>query len=484
MFYNTASHLLFHSLFHDLDNSISHVCACKSIALSPWQAESITLNKYAAILTLKKISSQQYHVIITTDSESIFEAIKGYIKKQSLSISLRLSIISRKKLHVSFHDHVQSENIQHSIYISLTAIIRNHTQHHDESFTIYIPPEFFSLFKIKINNLAIHNSLNDIESKFVKFFNDPYNLFPSLAIILETMDDNEFQKLIYFLLNDNILTPYHLYLLTRAFPQHALKIKHNISSNLISDILHIGKTTQHITGRDVIEGIYAFEEILYLKLRTKPYFRFGNFIEQINKILHHINILYTFQQKTFDTWFDEIKQSGLLYTILSQCNDVTIAAAFCTTTHLFKQLSHYLSARRLDSISSQFEKSFTLEHMITAQYSLVQLYLKSISHLHTLYSIPFNRLLKKYINPQVMYYVLLELGWFTIATAFKQIPKKLVLDSIQKFPKGAQYCILDVYDGVLNPNILHDEMQIKKARHLLIESIIKLHFNGTINLEV
>ncbi len=484
MFYNTASHLLFYSLFHDLDNSIARVYACKSIALSPWQAESITSGKYSAILTIKKLSLQQYHIIITTDSESIFEAIKDYIKTHSFSISLRLSIVSRKKLQVSFYDHLQSENIQHSVYISITAIIRNHTQHNDQSFTIYIPPEFFNLFKIKINTLSNNQLLNDIECKFIKFFNDPYNLFPSLAIILETMEDNEFQKLIYFLLNENILTPYHLYVLTRAFPQHALKIKHNISSNLISDILHIGKTIQHITSRDVIEGIYAFEEILYLKLRTKPYFRFGNYIEQVNKILHHINVLYTFQKKTFDTWFAEMEQSGILYTILSQCNDVTIASAFCNTKHLFKQLSHYLSTRRLHSISSQFEKSFTVEHMITSQYFLVQLYLKSKSPIHTLYSIPFNRLLKKYINPQVMYYVLFERGWFTIATALKQIPKKLVLDTIQNFPKGAQYCILDVYDGVLNPNILHDEMLIKKARHLLLESIIILHCNGTINLEV
>ncbi|MGB4270190.1 MAG: hypothetical protein WBK20_13560, partial [Spirochaetota bacterium] len=124
------------------------------------------------------------------------------------------------------------------------------------------------------------------------------------------------------------------------------------------------------------------------------------------------------------------------------------------------------------------------DHTILSQYTIVQLYLEKLSNFNKLYTMPFNQLLKKYINPHMMYYILFDLGWFTIATALKQTPKKLVLDCIQKFPQGAQYCILDVYDGVLNPNIIHDEMQIKKARQLVIQSLFKLHCNGTIHCAV
>jgi len=234
----------------------------------------------------------------------------------------------------------------------------------------------------------------------------------------------------------------------------------------------------------MIEGIYTFEEILYLKLRTKPYFVFGNFIDQITNILHHIAIVSTFQKKTFETWFSEIEQSGLLYTILSHCDDITIATAFNDNEKLFNQLSRYLSSRRINSIAVYLQNKYTYNHTILSQYTIVQLYLKNMSHINKLYAMPFNQLLKKYIHPQMMYYILFDCGWFTIATALKQTPKKLVYDCIQKFPQGAQYCILDVYDGVLNPNIVHDEMQIKKARQLVIQSLIKLHSNGTIHCEV
>jgi len=486
MFYNTASHLIFYTLFYDLDIYISRACRCEGIALSPWQEGNITLKKYYAVVTCYKLSSKQYPIIITTDSEDVFKSIKDYIQQNISNIALRISVLSKKKLMVASSFIESTGNTQSdSAHISITAHIRYDTPHPmDDDFIIYIPLEFFTVFRIKVVHGSIHPSLNDIESQFLEFFNDPYNLFPSLPIILETMDDNEFQKLIYFLLNEKILTPYHMYLLTRAFPQHSLKIKYNISSNLISDILDVGKTVQHITARDLIEGIYAFEEILYLKLRTKQYFGFGNFINQITKVLQQIIIVSTFQKKTFEMWFSEIEQSGLMYSILSHCDDVTIASAFYHNTKLFQQLSQYLSYRRINSIASCLKNKCNYEHTIVSQYAIVQLYLENISHVNSLYTLPFNQLLKKYIDPQTMYYILFELGWFTIATALKQTPKKVVCDCIQKFPIGAQYCIMDVYDGILNPNILHDEIQIKKARQLLIQSLIRLHCNGTIHLEV
>ncbi|HOJ28147.1 MAG TPA: hypothetical protein PL059_03670 [Spirochaetota bacterium] len=486
MFYNTASHLLFYSLLYGLDNFVSREGVCEGIALSPWQAGKRIVKKYYAEILLTKQSSKQYPVIITTDSEDIFKVIKDYIQQNISSIALRLSLLSKNNLQATFaFNEPLDHTLYDSVHILFSAYIRCKTPHLvDDYFTIYMPLELFTIFRVKVSNYTPYNSLNDIEAQFLQFFNDPYNLFPSLPIILETMEDNEFQKLIYFLLNEKILTPYHLYLLTRAFPQHALKIKYNISSNLISDILHVGKTIHRITARDMIEGIYAFEEILYLKLRTKPYFVFGNFIDQITNILHHIAIVSTFQKKTFETWLSEIEQSGLLYTILSHCDDITIATAFNDNEKLFNQLSRYLSSRRINSIAVYLQNKYTYNHTILSQYTIVQLYLKNMSHINKLYAMPFNQLLKKYIHPQMMYYILFDCGWFTIATALKQTPKKLVYDCIQKFPQGAQYCILDVYDGVLNPNIVHDEMQIKKARQLVIQSLIKLHSNGTIHCEV
>ncbi|MCX8122588.1 MAG: hypothetical protein N3F66_00305 [Spirochaetes bacterium] len=483
MFYNTASHLLFLILFQDIDVSIARVCNCNIFALTPWQEEYIQLQKYNISISFHKVSSKHYPITITTDNNNIFLAIKEYIHNNTFSIALRVSMVTKKILKVTFSDEVPSENASLKIpHVSITASFHDDPTNNDvHSFTIYVPLEFFKLFRIKANDLTKQGLINDIELQFLQFFRDPYNLFPSLEIILERMEDNELQKLIYFLLNENVLTPYHLYLLTRAFPQHALKIKYNISSNLISDIMHVGQVVKNIKTRDLIEGIYAFEEILYLKLRSKQYFKYGNFIDKINKILHFITILSTFQKKNFETWFNEIENSGLLYTILSHCTDSTIASAFSNHTFLLQKLSLYISSRRLQSIHSYFKNKFNYMDTMEAQYSLIQLYLSHMSQINKLYSMPFHKLYPKYINSDSIYYLLFELGWFTLATAFKQLPKKLVHNCTQKLPIGAQYCIMDMINGVLNPNLLHDEMQIKKSQYLLIQSIIKLYYHETIH---
>jgi hypothetical protein len=74
-------------------------------------------------------------------------------------------------------------------------------------------------------------------------------------------------------------------------------------------------------------------------------------------------------------------------------------------------------------------------------------------------------------------------GWFTLSTAMKGIQKKIVSSVLRHLPFSAGILIEDVLKGVVNPNILHDEMQINKARMVCVDSIVRLYFDALINIE-
>jgi hypothetical protein len=80
-----------------------------------------------------------------------------------------------------------------------------------------------------------------------------------------------------------------------------------------------------------------------------------------------------------------------------------------------------------------------------------------------------------------MLYLLFGVGWFTLSTALKNINRKNILYLIDKFPSGAKYLIIDVLEGIVNPNIIHDEMQIKKARTICVSEMLSLYEDGIIN---
>ena len=487
MYYNAASHILFSILFHTIDSYLKRYFDLSGLALSPFMIEKLdTTNQYIVVSFYKSVASENnFRIIISTSTPSVHHCILQYLNDNSSAIALRLSLIVKHKLNITFtsnHFLWKRENEVPNIVIK-SSIIDAGDRNSNNTFSIYCENDFFKLFKINMD--TSHRPINtyELESQFLHFFKDPYTLFPSLPFILEVMSDDEFQKLIYYLLNEKLLTPYHLFLISRAYPQYSLKIKHNISRHTISDIINVGKSIHKITYRDVLEAIYAFEELLFLKLRSKPYFHYGTFIEQVHSILHHMRMVTLFQQKAFDEWVYEFIKSNLLYAVLAKCDDITIAAAFYNSRHLISLLNNYISSKRINSITSLFEMRCDISQIISSQHRMIELFLNKTSSHNKLYSLPFNIVLKKYMTPENMYYVLFEIGWFVIATALKQSPKKLCLECIKHFPEGARYCIIDVYNGVLNPNIVHDEMQIKKARNQLIQSILKLNMYGIIHFQ-
>lgn len=76
-----------------------------------------------------------------------------------------------------------------------------------------------------------------------------------------------------------------------------------------------------------------------------------------------------------------------------------------------------------------------------------------------------------------------ETGWFPLATALKGIPGHLRQRVLGSVPPEAGALIEDVVQGILNPNILHDEMQINKAKIVCARALEGLIARGLVRFD-
>jgi ribosomal protein S3AE len=81
------------------------------------------------------------------------------------------------------------------------------------------------------------------------------------------------------------------------------------------------------------------------------------------------------------------------------------------------------------------------------------------------------------------YRLLSETGWYTLSTALKGTDIKIIKKVTDNLPHVPSAIIKDILKGRLNPDIVHDEKQIFRARKITVEKILSLYSDCLINLE-
>jgi hypothetical protein len=78
--------------------------------------------------------------------------------------------------------------------------------------------------------------------------------------------------------------------------------------------------------------------------------------------------------------------------------------------------------------------------------------------------------------------LLLGTGWFILATACKGVRKSTLKRILKNLYFPARCLIEDMVRGVVNPYILHDEMQVHSAQALCAREILSLVEAGLVML--
>ena len=328
------------------------------------------------------------------------------------------------------------------------------------------------------------------EDAMKTFFRNTANIFPSLQLLLTLFTDEELQQLLYHLHTRNLLSTYQLCLMVRAFPSHALRVKHNLSRNVAGDVIDMMAVLERGSGisrRDMQAGVYSIEEALFMLLRQGEPVAYSRFLDRMQKTLTWIRCYELLEEKPFTVWLQEMQNEGLLYETTSILPDHVLGSAVRSTDEdMIQLLQKGISSRKLDDIISYSctDRSPSASSLARCQVIRTYRYLRLTRTAANRPGLNFIKIINDLLEPRDIRHVLYDTGWFVLSTALKGIPSRTVNMYMHHLPSGARYLIEDVLKGILNPNILHDESQIRQARDTCASRIIQMHEDGIIRLRV
>jgi hypothetical protein len=148
-------------------------------------------------------------------------------------------------------------------------------------------------------------------------------------------------------------------------------------------------------------------------------------------------------------------------------------------------LGEVLPPARIDEILSRCGSIESSSYdRLRARSSLISVFRKILIQRRRITHQSFEFLLMSIERPEDYNRLLLEIGWFVLSTACKELKKNILSKTIDCLYAPARCLIEDVLSGVVNPNIMHDEMQVNKARTLSVNAILSLYESGAIALAI
>jgi len=206
-------------------------------------------------------------------------------------------------------------------------------------------------------------------------------------------------------------------------------------------------------------------ELLFISDLLKKIYRYGLYL-----------------RKDFDERLTEIDKNRGIEKLLPLCSDSIIRAVFTDKGGRKNILKKYLPEKRIEEIFS-VEEEFSLKERIDREIEFLRNFRKKYFETNQKGHDSFSCLLSGMRKKNDFLYLLRETGWFTLATALKGAGKQTAGRIIENIPQGASILIKEVVTGRLNPDIIHDNKQIMKARKICVDAIISLYNECLIELE-
>ncbi len=487
MLLNISSRIIINLLLADIDKFFINTYKNPTIAFSPFMSLERDLNDYDKVLfIILNCSYKSLKITLLTKNFNSDDSmkLKNYIRVNTHPSEIILSTLFKDRFKISITTEIESNNEKNNYGMMRRIDLSVIDDNRELLLSLIIPYQFLRLFSKKLKPEADHD---EIESEIRQFFKNPVNIFPNLKTILYTFSDMELQNLLNQLQKSNLLTIYQICLVVLSIPEYSLRLKKNLSTNTVRDVIKMMKRIKQsraITKRDLIEGIYSIEESIFFLMRGGADFSYSSFLSYTQKTLERISNIESLLLKDFYQWIEEIEGNGLLYKTLSRTEEMTIARSLSDDHENIEAiLKKHISERRLKAIRTLLNND-TVSFMdrIVAQSDLIANYRKLKLKRLNLGDESFEYLLRRFTRPYDYINLLFSVGWFVLSTALKGTKMKRHDKLLQAIPRPASYLIEDVLSGVINPNIIHDEIQIKRARSICVKAIISLYEDGLIHL--
>lgn len=409
-----------------------------------------------------------------TDKNKIKTAIGEIIKESAFILQL---ISGREIKEVSFSENVEIKD-KYNFYQFTIALRR-----YDEEILLIInlPGRFFNILIPSIDTSFIRENITDL---VIPFFKKPDILYPSIEMLLSRLSVSELSEILDILKKNNKLSDYQLVLLINGFPEHSLKIKNALSKNRQESLREeLKKYKGRVTKEDIACGIYSIEESLSEVFKNEK-----------NHIADHLRILSSlikkflnyelYMRKSWPEWLSEMDQKKLLYKTILKCSDQVLREAF----HGYNDEKYPFFKRDFPParISEIFDESInrTTGSLPDARYALIRNYRKLTAETLRCDHKNFSFIIASVINDHAFEIIVRNTGWFILSTALKQCSRKLIDRVTANINHPASVLIKSVIAGTINPDIIHDEIQVNRAGNESAAIIFQLFEDGIIELDI
>lgn len=347
--------------------------------------------------------------------------------------------------------------------------------------TVNLHGRFFNILIPSLDTSYVHENIAD---SLIPFFKRPDILYPSIEMLLSRLGCSDLSSLFDLLRRNNRLSDYQLVLLINGYPEHSLKIKDSLSKNRQESLREeLKKYRGKVTREDISCGIYSIEESLGQVLKKEKNYIADHF-RIFSSLIRRITDYELYTRKSWDQWIAEMDQKNLLYKTILKCSDRVLRYAFTGYTEKrYPFFMKYFTAERINEIFA--DQSAELPGSLSdARASVIKCYRNFAAEAFRFNHEDFTYILASVKNDPDFEIIVRNTGWFILSTALKQCGKKLQDRATGSINRPASALIRGVISGTINPDIIHDEVQVNRARSESVRIILQLFEDGLIELEI
>ncbi len=418
-------------------------------------------------------------IILENATEGEIHSINSFLLESILSLREFLQIVFKRTIKsVEYHNDIQV--VPFARLREIAIMIGTRDVH--INLRILMPNEFFRLFSKSVGNEDSSDSLEEMVESYLR---NPGRLIPDLRSFLQSLPQVELLKLFDHLQRLNRLTPYQLFLIIRAYPELSGKIKHALSKHSIKDVLLLNRSAHQmkIGRRDIMGGIYSVQESIYFMIREDHNLDYSRLLSQMQRLLALSLNPVMLSKKPFNEWIADMISDNLINRVISATEDRVLGMAFSRDMdRSFESIKSILSKNKRNDIEELIDRSYSYGDILSSRITLLSRYRSFKNKTRNTGPESLDYLLSRFSTSTDYFNLLLMAGWFHLSTALKSSPVATVGKVLSHLPQPARILVEDVLKGIINPNILHDEIQVKKARKICIEVINKLYIDGIIDL--
>lgn len=469
-------------LFSAIDKALCQIHAAQRVAYSAIMdclPKSVSVDHSIIIRSL--IKEYTIYISVLNFSPDEYILIDKSFADNSVNLRNILQIVFKKDFTLLCRSHGKKNIHLPKLKQIIVSVICDDSEHYVE---FYIPTEIFRLFS---KNIFSGTPSEIIESEIIDFFKIPGWMIPDFKYLYTSLDDAELKNLTNLLQRKNLLTPYHIFLLLQAFPELSGIMRKLLSKNTINDVIRYNKASNKlkINRRDMAGAIYSIEESIYCMLRDGNEFFYSAFLSDMQQLIRWSINMELLLKRSFIDWIAYIMADDLLYATVSATEDRTTARAFARHhSELKKLFNNRISENKINDILQMAGVDFTFEEILRSQITFILNYRKIKIKKIKAHPDRLEYLLACFSDPRQYQYLLFSVGWFILSTAMKGFLKINIDRVLINLPASPRILIEDVLQGIVNPNILHDEMQINKAKKICVDAILRLYIDGMIHLDL